>query len=386
MDTMHRLFRGEATYQAETDMHFPQLTVGQTLLFAALARTPKNRFPGVTRKRYAEHIRDVAMAVFGISHTVNTKVGDDFVRGVSGGERKRVSIAEVTLKHSPVQCWDNSTRGLDSATALEFVKTLRLSTDLAGVSAVVAMYQAPEPAYEVSIVVNGSSPPSSSFHAIPSDKPANIRSQIFDKVAVLYEGRQIFFGSRSDTKRYFIKMGYRCPNRQTTPDFLTSITNPAERLVEPGFELRVPRTPDEFALAWRNSPERAQLLEDIASFEEQHPQAGLQREKFLAARKAERSNQRSPKSSYMLSTWRQIALCMRRGYQRLLGDKLFFIVTIGGNFIISVVLGSVFYRLPDNASSVNSRSVLLFFAILFNAMSSSLEVRSPPLQVSHHVD
>ncbi len=40
-------------------------------------------------------MRDVTMAVFGLTHTLNTKVGNDFVRGVSGGERKRVSIAEA---------------------------------------------------------------------------------------------------------------------------------------------------------------------------------------------------------------------------------------------------------------------------------------------------
>lgn len=51
------------------------------------------------------------MAMFGISHTADTRVGNDFVRGVSGGERKRVTIAEATLSFAPLQCWDNSTRG-----------------------------------------------------------------------------------------------------------------------------------------------------------------------------------------------------------------------------------------------------------------------------------
>ena len=51
------------------------------------------------------------MAMFGIGHTVNTRVGNDFVRGVSGGERKRVTIAEATLSFAPLQAWDNSTRG-----------------------------------------------------------------------------------------------------------------------------------------------------------------------------------------------------------------------------------------------------------------------------------
>lgn len=46
------------------------------------------------------------MAMYGISHTLDTKVGDDFVRGVSGGERKRVTIAEATLANAPFQCWD----------------------------------------------------------------------------------------------------------------------------------------------------------------------------------------------------------------------------------------------------------------------------------------
>jgi ATP-binding cassette, subfamily G (WHITE), member 2, PDR len=147
---MHERFRGEIIYQAETDVHFPQLSVGQTLLLAAQARTPKNRLPGVSRKLYAQTLRDVVMAMFGISHTVNTKVGSDFVRGVSGGERKRVSIAEATLNQSAVQCWDNSTRGLDSATALEFARIVRLSTELGGTAAVVAMYQASQPAYDVS--------------------------------------------------------------------------------------------------------------------------------------------------------------------------------------------------------------------------------------------
>lgn len=150
-EMMHKHFRGEVIYQAETDVHFPQLTVGETLLFSALARTPKNRLPGVSRMMYAEHLRNVVMAMFGISHTVNTKVGNDFIRGVSGGERKRVSVAEVCLSQSGLQCWDNSTRGLDSATALEFVKILRLSTELGETAAVVAMYQASQPAYDVSV-------------------------------------------------------------------------------------------------------------------------------------------------------------------------------------------------------------------------------------------
>jgi len=93
------------------------------------------------------------MAIFGLSHTIDTKVGDDIIRGVSGGERKRVSIAEAFLSGTSIQCWDNSTRGLDSATALEFVKTLRVSSNLLGATSIVAIYQASQSAYDVSIVL-----------------------------------------------------------------------------------------------------------------------------------------------------------------------------------------------------------------------------------------
>ncbi|GKZ32827.1 hypothetical protein AbraIFM66950_002460 [Aspergillus brasiliensis] len=259
-DLMHQKFRGDVTYQAETDVHFPHLTVGQTLQYAALARTPHNRLPGVSREIYATHLRDVVMAIFGISHTANTKVGDDFIRGVSGGERKRVSIAELALTQSCIQCWDNSTRGLDSATALEFVRTVRLSVDVAGTAAVVALYQASQQAYEV-----------------------------FDKVALLYEGRQIYFGPVDQAKPYFTELGYHCPERQTTADFLTSLTNPVERLVRPGYEARVPRTPGDFAKCWEQSALRAELLGEISVFEREYPIGGSMVERFEKSRNAERS-------------------------------------------------------------------------------------------------
>lgn len=148
---MQSAFRGEAIYTAEVDRHFPQMTVGDTLYFAARVRCPKNVPDGVSQHTYAEHLRDVLMAMFGISHTKNTRVGDDFIRGVSGGERKRVTIAEASLSYSPLQCWDNSTRGLDSANAIEFCRTLRTQADFMGCTSFVAIYQAPQNAYNVSI-------------------------------------------------------------------------------------------------------------------------------------------------------------------------------------------------------------------------------------------
>jgi len=257
---MRTHFRGEAIYAAEVDVHFPMLSVGDTLAFAAMARAPRHLPGNVDKWTYATQTRDVIMAMFGITHTMNTRVGDDFMRGVSGGERKRVSIAEASLSGAPLQCWDNSTRGLDSANAIEFCKTLRQSTDLTGATACVAIYQAPGAAYD-----------------------------IFDKVTVLYEGHQIFFGRTESAKSYFENLGFQCPDRQTDCDFLTSMTSAEERIVRPGWEDRVPKTASEFAAIWKSSGERARLLEEIAAYNQIYPIGGEHLEKFQVSRKAQQS-------------------------------------------------------------------------------------------------
>ncbi|KAL2431395.1 ABC multidrug transporter C [Exophiala dermatitidis] len=342
---MHKHFRGEAIYTAEQDVHFPQMTVGDTLYFAARARAPQHAPGGVSRKEYATHMRDVIMATYGIRHTFNTRVGNDYIRGVSGGERKRVSIAEAALNMSPLQCWDNSTRGLDSANAIEFCKSLRVSTDILNATAAVAIYQAPQSAYD-----------------------------IFDKAIVLYEGRQIYFGHKDEAKGYFVRMGFHCPERQTTADFLTSMTNPAERIVREGFENRVPRTADEFAKAWKESPERAQLLKDIEEFDREHPIGGPDLERFKESRRLQQSKRQRVTSPYTLSYAEQINLCLWRGFRRLVADPSLTFTQLFGNNIMALIIGSIFYNLPDDTNSFYSRGALLFFAILMNAFGSALEI------------
>lgn len=56
---------------------------------------------------------DVLLTIFGLKHVRKTKVGDAWVRGVSGGQKKRVSLGEALATRSLVNCWDNSTRGLE---------------------------------------------------------------------------------------------------------------------------------------------------------------------------------------------------------------------------------------------------------------------------------
>ncbi|KAL7898061.1 ABC-2 type transporter domain-containing protein [Trichoderma sp. SZMC 28014] len=342
---MHSHHRGEAIYTAEVDVHFPQLSVGDTLTFAARARQPRQLPQGLSRNDFAAHLRDVVMAMFGISHTVNTRVGNEYIRGVSGGERKRVTISEAALSGAPLQCWDNSTRGLDSANAVEFCKTLRLQTELFHSTACVSIYQAPQSAYDM-----------------------------FDKAVVLYEGRQIFFGRGDEAKQYFIDLGFECPARQTTPDFLTSMTSPIERIVRPGWEGRAPRTPDEFAAAWKNSAQYKALQVEIEEYKQAHPINGPDADAFRASRQAQQAKGQRAKSPYTLSYTQQIQLCLWRGWRRLTGDPSLTIGSLIGNFGMALIIGSVYYNLSENASSFFQRGSLLFFACLMNAFASALEI------------
>nr|POF16536.1 zeb2-regulated abc transporter 1 [Quercus suber] len=344
-DHMHKYFRGEAIYTAEVDVHFPMLTVGDTLYFAARARSPRSIPGNVNKATYATHMRDVTMATFGISHTLNTRVGNDFVRGVSGGERKRVSIAEAFLSGSPLQAWDNSTRGLDSANAIEFCKTLRLSCEMSGTAACVAIYQAPQSAYD-----------------------------IFDKALVLYEGRQIYFGKTTEARQYFERMGFQCPDRQTDADFLTSMTSAQERIVRKGFEDQVPRTPDEFAARWKSSTENARLLEAIEAYNQKYPLEGEGYQQFVASRKAQQSRRQRLKSPYTLDYMQQVQLCLWRGFRRLIGDPSLTFTQLFGNLAMALILGSVFFNLGSDTNSFYQRGAVLFFAILMNAFGSALEI------------
>ncbi|BEJ15321.1 hypothetical protein CspHIS471_0410880 [Cutaneotrichosporon sp. HIS471] len=342
---MYKQFRGEAIYTAEVDVHFPKLVVGDTLDFAARARAPRNPPGGLSVGEYAKKMRDVVMAIFGISHTVNTMVGNDFIRGVSGGERKRVSIAEATLAAAPLQCWDNSTRGLDSANAIEFVKNLRMGAEFFGTTACVAIYQAPQAAYD-----------------------------LFDKVSVLYEGEQIFFGRCDKAKQFFVDMGFYCPTQQTTPDFLTSLTSPSERQARAGFQGKVPVTPREFAQRWKASPEYAALQAEIQAYNAKFPIGGETYNQFLASRRAQQSKHVGPKSPYTLSYAGQIRLCVRRGFQRLKADPSLTLSQLFGNVVMVLIISSIYFNLQPNTASFYSRGGLLFFAILMNAFGSALEI------------
>jgi ATP-binding cassette subfamily G (WHITE) protein 2 (SNQ2) len=145
---IEEMYKGQVTYNQEDDDHHATLTVAQTIMFALRTKTPGNLLPSESRHDFKQSVLELLLKILGISHTANTNVGSAYVRGVSGGERKRVSIAESMVTGSSVGSWDNASRGLDASSALDFAKSLRILTDLYQMTTFVSLYQAGEHIYD----------------------------------------------------------------------------------------------------------------------------------------------------------------------------------------------------------------------------------------------
>jgi ABC-type multidrug transport system permease subunit len=269
----------------------------------------------------------------------------------------------MALAGSAIAAWDNSTRGLDAASALEFTKALRLSSKVGGTCHAVAIYQASQAIYD-----------------------------LFDKAIVLYEGRQIYYGSTDQAREYFQTMGYHCPSRQTTGDFLTSVTNAAERKPKEGFETKVPRTPDEFAEYWQKSDQHAALQKEIQQNDEEFPIGQGAVTAFEESHQEMQSGHTRKSSPYLLSHFMQIKLCMKRSYQRTVNDKTATVTIVCGQIIMglspkrlsqnltnscsALIIGSIFYGTVDSTASFFSKGAVLFFAILLNALIAITEINT----------
>lgn len=340
---MHERYRGDVQYCPEDDVHFPTLTVEQTLKFAATMRTPRHRGTE-TRDEFADRVTDMLTTIFGLRHARKTPVGDHMLRGVSGGEKKRVSIAETLAARSCIACWDNSTRGLDASTALEFVQALRIATDTFRLTTVVSIYQAGELLYK---------------H--------------FDKVCVINEGKMAYFGPADKARQYFIDMGYEPANRQTTADFLVSVTDPNGRILRPG-SVRPPQTATEFAEYFRNSELGKLNRQEIEEYTVAFVGKSERKEAYKQSARQEIAKRSTKRSPYLLSISQQIRAVMIRRVQILRGSMSFTIMNLFSFVFQALIMGSVFLKMDANTAAFFSRGGVLFFALLFSALTAMSEI------------
>lgn len=339
-------YRGQIVMNTEEELFFPTLTVQQTVDFATRMKVPFH-LPSDTDSKVDFQVksRDFLLRSMGIDHTADTKVGNEFVRGVSGGERKRVSIIETLATRASVFCWDNSTRGLDASTALEYTRAIRALTDVLGLASIVTLYQAGNGIYD-----------------------------LFDKVLVLDEGKQIYYGPMEEARPFMENLGFACDDAANVGDFLTGVTVPTERQIRKGYEDRFPRTAESIRSAYEKTATRA-MMESEYNYPETSEAQQLTAD-FREGVHYEKAERLPKKSPLTVGFGTQVKACVTRQYQLLWGDKSTFLIKQGSTLVQALIAGSLFYNAPANSSGLFIKGGALFFALLYNALLAMSEVRN----------
>ncbi|KAJ5506588.1 CDR ABC transporter [Penicillium expansum] len=274
-EKMAKQYRSEVLYNPEDDLHYATLTVRDTLLFALKSRTPDkaSRISGESRKEYQETFLSAIAKLFWIEHALGTRVGNELIRGVSGGEKKRTSIAEAMVTKASTQCWDNSTKGLDASTALD---------------------------------------------------------------------------------------------------------DPHARRIKDGWHDRIPRNAAEFQAAYRNSDAYQRNLADIQNFE---GDIEAQRQEREAARST------TKRKNFTISFYKQVMILTHRQFLVMLGERESFIGKWSVITFQALIVGSLFYNLPDTSNGVFTRGGVMFFILLFNSLLAMAELTaafySRPILLKH---
>lgn len=152
------------------------------------------------------------------------------------------------------------------------------------------------------------------------------------------------------------------------------MTSPQERIIRPGYEHRVPRLPDELAVAWSESRHRKRLMEEVEVYLRARPLDGEDYDRFLELRRKDQSRLQRKRSPFTLSYMEQLCLNMWRGFVMLKTDSSLTITMLVSNVSEALVISSIFYNLPPTTDTFDKRGLLIFFIILMNAFSSILEI------------
>ncbi|KAG7389174.1 hypothetical protein PHYPSEUDO_010976 [Phytophthora pseudosyringae] len=233
------------SYVPQHDKHLPTLTVKETLAFAhacsggadlsktdeqqlVLGTDEENNAALTAARALRKHHPDVAIRQLGLDKCQNTVVGDAMLRGVSGGERKRVTTGEMAFGKNYVMLMDEISTGLDSAATLDIVSTLRSLAKTSRKTVVISLLQ-----------------PSPEVFAL------------FDDVMLLNDGYVLYHGPRGQALSYFESLGFKCPPRRDVADFLLDLGTNKQHQYEVG---SAPSTAQQFREAFEQSPIHQQLM------------------------------------------------------------------------------------------------------------------------------
>uniref|UniRef100_A0A8D1GZZ7 Broad substrate specificity ATP-binding cassette transporter ABCG2 n=2 Tax=Sus scrofa TaxID=9823 RepID=A0A8D1GZZ7_PIG len=330
-------FKCNSGYVVQDDVVMGTLTVRENLQFSAALRLPTT----MTNHEKNERINMVIQEL-GLDKVADSKVGTQFIRGVSGGERKRTSIAMELITDPSILFLDEPTTGLDSSTANAVLLLLKRMSKQ-GRTIIFSIHQ---PRYSI--------------------------FKLFDSLTLLASGRLMFHGPAREALGYFASIG-------TNPLFLQLST----RL---GYDVPVNLRQEEFILG------SATLYRKRYTFKGQSPENGCPvycrlEATFLTGSKCnrtERVKQKEPIQqgvrfvlpSYLATASPvsiQLQMYFSNKYLKFLPliENIFFlfekiIVTI----ILGLVIGAIFYDLKNDPSGIQNRAGVLFFLTTNQCFSS----------------
>jgi ABC-type multidrug transport system ATPase subunit len=190
-------FRGISAYVLQDDNLYAHLTVVETLTLAATFF-----LPSTATEEFKSQLVEACIAELGLVKARDTRIGNEKVRGVSGGERKRVAIAQQLISDPAVLFLDEPTSGLDSFQALSVMESMK---DLAMNGRLV-----------ISVI----------------HQPRSSIFSMFDQLLLLSEGRTMYSGPAENAVAYFADVGFPCAAFYNPSDFFLDLLSPDNRSPE----------------------------------------------------------------------------------------------------------------------------------------------------------
>lgn len=329
------------SYVPQHDQHLSLLTVNETLEIANNVCRPEVdrrrdellRAGGDASKLFGAlvaHYPDVMVQQVGLQQCQNTVIGDEMLRGISGGERKRVTLGEMEFGLRAASFMDEISTGLDSSTTFDIVRTQRSIADSLRKTIVISLLQ-----------------PSPEVFAL------------FDDVLLLNAGEVMYLGPVTQVEQYFAGLGFNCPADRDVADFLLELGTPQQTQYRNNTVISVPRSPSEFADKFRASQLYHETLRAVDA--QVAPELVDLAKVYI---------DRSPKFGrpLIVNTWilarRQLLLIMRN--TAYLKSRATMLVIMG------LVFGSLFWQVdPENAQVTFG---VAYQASLFLVLSQGAQV------------
>lgn len=320
--------RRRTGFVTQHDVLYPHLTVAETLWYAAALRLPRALGAGEKRARAEAVARDL-----GLGKVAGSMVGGvRGVRGLSGGERKRVSIGLEVLVDPSLLLLDEPTSGLDSTTAARIVATLRRMAAEGGRTVVVTIHQ----------------PSSRLYH-------------MFDKVLLLSaDGRPIYYGRAADALSYFASVGFASPLSLNPADLMLDLANGIAPQTTSGDGMAA-------LLAGGGEGEHKEVRGRLSAAYERHIAPAVKLD--VCAREAtpggqQAASRRASKAASEWTTgwWTQFAVLVQRGLKERRHES-FNKLRVFQVLSVAALAGLLWWRTP--ASHLQDRTALVFFFSVF---------------------